>query len=33
VSHPITSLDEAELRERAREAAPRVEAILLGVER
>jgi hypothetical protein len=30
VPHPITSLDEAGLRERARLAAPLVEAILLG---
>ena len=32
VPHPITSLDEAGLRHRARLAAPRVEAILLGQE-
>lgn len=30
VDHPITSLNEAELRERARVAAPQVEAALLG---
>ncbi len=30
VRHPITSLDEDELRERARQAAPRVADILLG---
>ena len=30
VPHPITSLDEAELRGRARAAAPTVAAILLG---
>lgn len=30
VNHPITSLDDEELRERARIAAPQVEAILLG---
>ncbi len=30
VRHPITSLDQDELRERARQAAPRVADILLG---
>lgn len=30
VDHPITSLDHAELRERAKVAAPEIEAILLG---
>lgn len=30
VDHPITSLDDNELRERARLAAPQVEAALLG---
>ncbi len=30
VDHPITSLDEAELRQRAVVAAPQVEAALLG---
>lgn len=32
VAHPITSLTDTELRERARIAAPQVEAILLGRE-
>lgn len=30
VDHPITSLDAPELAERARVAAPQVEAVLLG---
>ena len=30
VDHPITSLDEPQLRERARAAAPQIEAALLG---
>lgn len=30
VPHPITSLSDDDLRERARQAAPQVEAILLG---
>lgn len=30
VRHPITSLDDDELRERARQAAPQVADILLG---
>ena len=32
VEHPITSLDQNELRERARFAAPLVEAALLEIE-